>query len=227
MKNSLEVIYEDNHIIVVIKPINIPSQGDKSGDIDMLTIVKSYLKEKYNKPGDVYLGLVHRLDRMVSGLMVFAKTSKAASRISKDIRENNFKKRYYAIVCGTLSGSGLLENYLIKNEKLNKSRVVDNIKDSKLAILEYNVLKNFVYKNSNVSLVDINLKTGRHHQIRVQFANIFHPLYGDTKYNNKKVSENISLFSYYLSFFHPTKDEYLEFKIDICDNKYLNEIWRC
>lgn len=215
---NLKILYEDNHIIVVVKPAGIPVQQDKTSDLDMLTIIKAYLKEKYNKPGNVYLGLVHRLDRMVGGVMVFAKTSKAASRISEYIRQKNVKKRYLAIVNGKMDITGEkieLRNYLIKNERLNMSRVVDkSVKGSKESILEYKVLKTFKYNNKDYSLVDIDLHTGRHHQIRVQFANIGHPLYGDIKYGNKinKVGQNLALFSYYLSFFHPTKDEYLEFE---------------
>lgn len=215
---DLKILYEDNHIIVVVKNPGIPVQADKTGDMDMLTIIKEYIKEKYKKPGNVYLGLVHRLDRMVGGVMVFAKTSKAASRISEYIRQKNVKKKYFAIVNGYLPISDnniKLNDYLVKNERLNMSRVVEKgYKGSKEAILEYKVLKNFEYNGKKYSLVDIDLHTGRHHQIRVQFANIGHPLYGDIKYGQKinKVGQNLALFSYYLSFFHPTKDEYLEFK---------------
>ena len=228
---KLNIIYEDNHIIVVEKPVNIPSQGDKTEDVDMLTLIKAYLKEKYNKPGNVYLGLVHRLDRMVGGVMVFAKTSKAASRISEYIRQKNVKKRYLAVVNGILPVSDKkieLRNYLLKNERLNMSKVVNkDTKGSKEAILEYKVIKNFEYNNKKYSLVDIDLHTGRHHQIRVQFANIGHPLYGDIKYGQKinKVGQNLALFSYYLSFFHPTKDEYLEFKFMPNELEKRDKIW--
>lgn len=234
LKNqNLNILYEDNHIIVVIKPAGIPVQQDKSGDLDLVTIIKKYLKEKYNKPGEVYLGLVHRLDRMVGGVMVFAKTSKAASRISNYIRQKNFKKKYYAIVNGKLeinSKKILLNNYLVKNERLNMSRVCSkNTKNAKEAILEYSVVSNFKYNSREYSKVDINLLTGRHHQIRVQFSHILHPLYGDIKYGNKinKVGQNIALWSYYLSFFHPTKDEYLEFTY--YPQEYINhdKIWEC
>ena len=140
---NLKVIYEYNHIIVVEKPVNIPSQGDKTGDIDMLTLIKDYIKEKYNKPGNVYLGLVHRLDRPVGGVMVFAKTSKAASRLSEEIRLKEFKKTYLVIVNGKMeSKSGTLEDYLLKNERNNMSKVVkEGTKNSKLAVLDYEVLK--------------------------------------------------------------------------------------
>ncbi len=228
---DLKILYEDNHIIVVVKPAGIPVQQDKTSDLDMLTIIKAYLKEKYNKPGNVYLGLVHRLDRMVGGVMVFAKTSKAASRISEYIRQKNVKKRYLAIVNGKMDVTGKtveLKDYLIKNERLNMSRVVDkSVKGSKESTLEYKVIKNFKYNNKEYSLVDIDLHTGRHHQIRVQFANISHPLYGDIKYGNKinKVGQNLALFSYYLSFFHPTKDEYLEFKFLPNQLEKKDKIW--
>lgn len=228
---DLKILYEDNHIIVVVKKPGIPTQEDKTGDKDMLTIVKEYIKVKYNKPGNVYLGLVHRLDRMVGGVMVFAKTSKAASRISEYIRQKNVKKRYLAVVNGTLPVSDQkveLRNYLVKNERLNMSRVVDSTtKGSKEAILEYKVLKNFTFNGKDYSLVDIDLHTGRHHQIRLQFANIGHPLYGDIKYGQKvnKVGQNLALFSYYLSFFHPTKDEYLEFEFKPTELEKRDKIW--
>ena len=228
---DLKILYEDNHIIVVIKEPGIPVQEDKTGDLDMLTIIKKYIKEKYNKPGNVYLGLVHRLDRMVGGVMVFAKTSKAASRISEYIRQKNVKKRYLAVVNGILPVSDKkieLRNYLLKNERLNMSKDVNkDTKGSKEAILEYKVIKNFEYNNKKYSLVDIDLHTGRHHQIRVQFANIGHPLYGDIKYGQKinKVGQNLALFSYYLSFFHPTKDEYLEFKFMPNELEKRDKIW--
>lgn len=138
---KLNIIYEDNHIIVVEKPVNIPSQGDKTGDIDMLTLIKQYIKQKYNKPGEVYLGLVHRLDRPVGGVMVFAKTSKAAARLSEQVRVKEFKKKYLVIVDGKMENKeGTLEDYLLKNEKLNMSKVVkEGTKNSKLAKLDYEV----------------------------------------------------------------------------------------
>ncbi|MDD2376198.1 MAG: RluA family pseudouridine synthase [Clostridia bacterium] len=218
--NKLHIVYEDNHIIVVIKPCNIPVQADKSGDIDMLTMVKLYIKDKYNKPGEVYLGLVHRLDRMVGGLVVFAKTSKAASRLSEYIRNREFKKKYMAVVNGTISGSSELKDFLIKDERINMSRVVtSNVNGSKEAILVYNTISNFKYNNKDYSLVNIDLKTGRHHQIRVQLANAGYPLYGDIKYGQKinKVGQNLALWACYLSFYHPTKDEYLEFNSNPMD----------
>ena len=157
--NKLNVIYEDNHIIVVEKEPNIPSQADKTGDIDMLTLVKQYVKEKYNKPGEVYIGLVHRLDRPVGGIMVFARTSKAASRLSEQIRNKTFKKKYLAVVDGKFENKkGSLEDYLYKDERNNISKVVSKEKkNSKLAKLDYEVL-NYDDKR-NLSLVKINLHT--------------------------------------------------------------------
>ncbi len=155
----MKVLYEDNHIIVVEKEPNIPSQADKTGDIDMLTLVKQYVKEKYNKPGEVYIGLVHRLDRPVGGIMVFARTSKAASRLSEQIRNKNFKKKYLAVVDGKFENKkGSLEDYLYKDERNNISKVVSKEKkNSKLAKLDYEVL-NYDDKR-NLSLVKINLHT--------------------------------------------------------------------
>lgn len=168
---NLKVIYEDNHIIVVEKPVNVPSQQDKTNDIDMLTIIKQYLKEKYNKPGNVYLGLIHRLDRPVGGVMVFAKTSKAAARLSEQVRNKEFKKKYLAIVDGKIeNGSGALEDYLLKNERTNTSKVVkEGTKNAKYAKLEYEVIA--YNEETDLSLVKVTLHTGRHHQIRLQFAN--------------------------------------------------------
>lgn len=215
---DIKILYEDNHLLVVVKPAGIPSQADKTGDVDMLTLLKEYIKEKYNKPGEVYLGLVHRLDRMTSGIMVFARTSKAASRLSKNIREGDFKKRYIATVNGYMNRNEknvLLENYLTKNEKTNTSRVCKKEdKNAKLASLNYSVIDNFKYNEKDYSYIDVKLNTGRHHQIRVQMSNIGHSLYGDLKYGTRenKKRENLALFAYRLTFFHPTKDEVMEFK---------------
>lgn len=196
---NLKVIYEDNHIIVVEKPANIPSQGDKTGDLDMLTIIKAYLKEKYNKPGNVYLGLVHRLDRPVGGVMVFAKTSKAAARLSEQVREKVFKKKYLVIVNGKFEEKkGTLKDYLLKNERLNKSRVVEEgTKNSKYAELDYEVLK--YDKEQNLSLLKIDLHTGRHHQIRVQLSSRDHSIYGDAKYNGRGSARQLYLWAYELT----------------------------
>ncbi len=210
--NDLNVLYEDNHIIVVVKPVNIPSQGDKTGDIDMLTIIKDYLVKKYNKPGDAYLGLVHRLDRPTGGVMVFAKTSKAASRLSEQVRNHEIKKSYLAIVDGKMeSKSGTFKDYLLKNEKTNTSKVVpENTKNAKLAELDYEVVK--YNEEINMSVVKVDLHTGRHHQIRVQFASRGHSLNGDQKYGTRGRGKQLCLWAYKLSFVHPTTKEELVFE---------------
>ena len=211
-KIKLNVIYEDNHIIVVEKPVNIPSQGDKTGDIDMLTIIKQYLKEKYNKPGNVYLGLVHRLDRPVGGVMVFAKTSKAAARLSEQVREKIFRKKYLVIVNGKFKDNkGVLEDYLLKNEKTNMSRVVtEETKSAKYAKLDYEVLK---YDSElNLSVLRIKLYTGRHHQIRVQLSSRGHSIYGDQKYGGRGHGKQICLWAYELTIQHPITKEDMTFK---------------
>lgn len=211
-KIKLNVIYEDNHIIVVEKPVNIPSQGDKTGDIDMLTIIKQYLKEKYNKPGNVYLGLVHRLDRPVGGVMVFAKTSKAAARLSEQVREKIFRKKYLVIVNGKFKDNkGVLEDYLLKNEKTNMSIVVtEETKSAKYAKLDYEVLK---YDSElNLSVLRINLYTGRHHQIRVQLSSRGHSIYGDQKYGGRGHGKQICLWAYELTIQHPITKEDMTFK---------------
>ena len=208
----LEVLYEDNHIIVVKKQPNIPSQADKTEDIDMLTIIRKYLKEKYNKPGNVYLGLVHRLDRPVGGVMVFAKTSKAASRLSDQIREKVFKKKYLAVVDGKFENrAGTLEDYLYKDERNNMSKVVNKEKkNAKFAKLDYEVLTYNEIKN--LSLVKVNLHTGRHHQIRVQLANAGHSIFGDQKYGTRGKGKQIALWAYELTIQHPVSKEEMTFK---------------
>lgn len=205
---NLKVIYEDNHIIVVEKIPNIPSQADKTGDIDMLTLVKNYIKEKHNKPGNVYLGLVHRLDRPVGGVMIFAKTSKAASRLSDQVREKVFKKEYIAVVDGKFEPrNGTLENYLYKDERNNISKVVNpEKKNAKFAKLDYEVITYNEVKD--LSLVKVNLHTGRHHQIRVQLSNFGHSIFGDQKYGTRGKGKQIALWAYELSIIHPiTKKE--------------------
>ena len=209
---NLKVIFEDNHIIVVEKPVNIPSQADKTGDIDMLTIIKAYLKEKYNKPGNVYLGLVHRLDRPVGGVMVFAKTSKSAGRLSNQVREKQFQKTYLVIVNGKMENQkGTLQDYLLKNEKTNISKVVkEGTKNSKLAILDYEVLK--YDEELNLSVLKIKLHTGRHHQIRVQLSSRNHSIYGDQKYGGRGHGKQICLWAYELTIQHPITKEEMAFK---------------
>ena len=209
---KLKVIYEDNHIIVVEKIPNVPSQSDKTGDIDMLTMVKQYIKEKYNKPGNVYLGLVHRLDRPVGGIMIFAKTSKAASRLSDQVREKVFKKKYLAVVDGKIENkSGTLEDYLYKDERNNISKLVNkDKKNAKLAKLDYDVIKYDEVKK--LSLVKVNLHTGRHHQIRVQLSNFGHSIFGDQKYGTRGQGKQIALWAYELTINHPITKEEMTFK---------------
>ena len=215
----INVIYEDNHLLVVEKPINIPTQEDNTKDKDLLTILKKYIKEKYNKPGNVYLGLVHRLDRPVGGIMVFARTSKAASRLSEQVRNKTFKKTYNAVVIGDIENTGKLKDNLLKDEKRN---IVKVDKNGKEAILNFKKLN---YKN-NMSLVEINLETGRSHQIRVQMANHGYPLFGDQKYNKTaKVGEQIALFAKKIEFVHPTTNELLTFELDL-PNRYPFTIFK-
>lgn len=203
----INILYEDNHILVVEKPINVPIQADDSKDIDFLTILKQYIKEKYKKPGNVYLGLVHRLDRPVGGVMVFAKTSKAASRLSEQVRNHTFQKQYYAVIENDIDKQGKYHDYLLKDSKTNMTTVNKNGKE---AILTFEKVK--YNKENNLALVKINLETGRSHQIRVQFSHHGHPLYGDQRYNkNAKVGEQIALYATELSFVHPTTKEQLTF----------------
>ncbi len=212
------ILYEDNHIIVCYKEKGILSQADNTQSLDMLTILKSYIKEKYQKPGNVYLGLVHRLDRNTDGVMIFAKTSKAASRLSLDIKNNNFHKSYLAIVEGNLSGKKTLKDMLYYDEK-NKKAYIKNTKDSKEAILEYEVLAS----KNNMSLLKINLKTGRHHQIRCQLSNVGHPIVGDIKYGSHiQMGNSYLLTAYELTFMHPTKKQKMTFKY-LPNDKYFDD----
>ncbi len=211
---DLKIIYEDNHIIVVEKIPNIPSQADKTNDIDMLTIIKEYIKEKYNKPGNVYLGLIHRLDRPVGGVMVFAKTSKSAARLSEQVRNKTFKKTYLTVVNGELKEpKGIFEDYLLKNERNNISKVVqEGTKNAKYAKLDYEVIK---YNSQiNLSVLKINLHTGRHHQIRVQLSSRNHSIYADHKYGTRGRGKQIALWAYSLQIIHPiTKQELIFYSI--------------
>ncbi len=215
---DLNILYEDNHIIVVVKPFNVLSQGDDTNDRDMLTIIKEYLKEKYNKPGNVYLGLVHRLDRPVGGVMVFAKTSKAASRLSELVRIGALHKNYLAIVHGKTLDKELLVDKISKDEKTNNSYIdLENGKESKL------IYKTLYYdKDKDLSLVDVDLMTGRHHQIRLQMSNRGFPLYGDQRYGLGEKAQ-IALFAYKLKFIHPVTKEEMEFKY-LPDWEILKEV---
>ncbi len=206
----IEVLYEDNHVLVVKKPANIPVQADNTKDLDLLTLGKEYLKEKYNKPGNVYLGLVHRLDRPVGGVMIFAKTSKAASRLSESIRNKDFDKVYLAVLDGIPNKqSDTLVDYLYKDTKTNMVSVT-NASRGKKAILHYNVLST----SNGKALVEIHLETGRPHQIRVQFASRNTPLVGDQRYNKNTKKVQIALWAYSLTFPHPTTKERMTIQKD-------------
>ncbi len=210
---KINILYEDNHLLVVEKPINIPVQEDITKDNDLLTILKKYIKLKENKPGNVYLGLIHRLDRPVGGIMVFAKTSKAASRLNEQIKNNYFKKKYYAVIENKINQTGTLIDYLEKDEKTNTTKVSSKGKES---ILNYKLIKT----KDNLNLIEINLITGRSHQIRVQFSSRNNPLYGDAKYNkNYEKDSQIALFAYDLIFIHPTLKKEMHFKLEL-PNRY-------
>ena len=202
MKNEvkLNVLYEDNHVLCVEKPCNIPVQEDDSHDEDLLSICKQYLKEKYNKPGNVYCGLVHRLDRPVGGVMVFAKTSKGASRLSDSVRTHKLEKEYLAILDGVPNKkSDTLVDYLVKDQKRNMVTTTTPDKGKK-CILHYDTIATI----NNQTLVHIKLETGRSHQIRVQFASRNLPLVHDQRYNKHTTKGQIALYAYRLTFPHPT-----------------------
>ena len=212
MKNSgIKIIYEDNHLLVVEKPVNILSQGDDTGDPDLLTLLKQDIKQRYNKPGNVYLGLVHRLDRPVGGVMVFAKTSKAAARLTEQLKSGEFVRTYLALIHGQPSKpKATLVHYLLKDRKTNTvSAVKENVKGAQIAILDYEVLG----YHQKLSVVKVNLRTGRPHQIRVQFATLGHPLFGDQRYGSKvnRPGQPIGLWSYEISCLHPITKERISF----------------
>lgn len=204
----MKIIYEDNHLLVVEKPVNIPMQEDSSKDLDLLNMAKQYLKDKYHKPGNVYLGLIHRLDRPVGGLCVFAKTSKAASRLSEQIRQKQFEKQYLAVVeDNNLKQTDCFVDKLLKDYKTNMVKVDSKGKE---ATLKYEAIK----RKDNLALVKITLISGRSHQIRVQFSSRNHPLWGDQRYNKKaQIGQQIALYSYLISFNHPISNERLTFTL--------------
>lgn len=209
--SQIPILHEDNHLLVVVKPPNLLSQGDSTGDPDLLTLMKEYIRDKYNKPGNVYLGLVHRLDRPVGGVMVFAKTSKAASRLAEQIEAGDFERSYLAIVEGhPHSTKGTLRDYLLKDSKTNVVKVVKpGLAGAKEATLDYEVLD----MSSNLSLVRIRLRTGRSHQIRVQMAELGHPLLGDQRYGPRSNErQQIALWAERIAINHPTSKERLEFR---------------
>ena len=207
---ELIILYEDNHIIVVLKPQNIACCPDESGDDNLFDCIKRYIKDKYSKPGNVFLGLVHRLDRPTGGVMVYAKTSKAAARLSEQLKGGGFEKKYLAVLCGTLQKkSGTLENYLRKNSVNNMVYVCTQTEEgAKFASLDYNVLQEV----GTLSLADIKLHTGRTHQIRVQMAAMNAPVYGDMRYGGEHaVKGRLALWAYSLSFPHPVTGERLRY----------------
>ena len=216
--DDLFVLYEDNHLIVIVKPQNVPSQSDITGDDDMLSRVKRYIKEKYNKPGEAFVGLVHRLDRPTGGIMVFAKNSKTASRLSEQIKNNEMQKTYYAVTTKVPPlKKGTLVNYLKKDEKNNIVKIVPQSEQGvKRAELSYQVLQT----EGDFALVEVKLITGRSHQIRVQFAGINCPLYGDNKYgkDKSKITKNLGLWAGRLEFIHPTTKQKMTFACPPLEN---------
>ena len=211
---DIPILYEDNHLLVIDKPAGLLSQEDHTGDPDVLNLCKQYIKKKYNKPGKVWMGLVHRLDRPVSGLMVLARTSKAASRLSEEIRNHNIDKIYWAMVEGRTPMQATLEHHLAKDRHSNNVKAYRSAKSfTKPAKLHYKTLK----QNANYSLVEVELITGRSHQIRVQFAEEGFPLWGDYRYGeeNSRNGKELGLRAVQLSFKHPTKKEIMEFKAPV------------
>lgn len=202
------VVYEDNHLLVVIKPPNLLTQADKTGDDDLLSQMKRYIKDKYQKPGDVYLGLVHRMDRPVGGLLCLARTSKAAARLSKQVSAHEMAREYLAIVEGNLPPGGTLRHYLIKDEAQNiVSAVTEGTKGSQLAILHFDRID----QRENTSLCHILLETGRAHQIRVQLASSGYPLVFDAKYGQGTSGKQIALWGAKLTLTHPTLGKQMTF----------------
>lgn len=219
----MTVVYEDNHIIIVNKNSSEIVQGDKTGDTPLSDIIKQYLKEKYNKPGNVFVGVTHRLDRPVSGLVIFAKTSKALSRLNEMFKNSEVKKTYWAIVKNyPKQEEGELTHYLVRNEKQNKSYTYDKeIKNSKKAVLHYKLLSH----SENYYLLEIDLKTGRHHQIRCQLAKIGCPIKGDLKYGFPRSNPDgsISLHARKVSFVHPVSKEFIQVEAPVPnDNLWIS-----
>lgn len=206
---SYQILYEDNHLLVVEKPVNMPVQEDRSQDLDLLSLAKEDIKTRYQKPGNVYLALLHRLDRPVGGAIVFAKTSKAASRMADLFRRREVERRYLAVVRGkVVQKKGTLVNYLWKDRKKNIVYAVEaGAKGAKRAVLHYRLLAH----SKDLSLLEVTLETGRPHQIRVQLKEMGHPLYGDQKYGTSlnQRGEQLALWSYKLSFIHPVRKKKL------------------
>ena len=220
----MTVVYEDNHIIIVNKTASEIVQGDKTGDTPLSETVKQYLKEKYQKPGNVFIGVTHRLDRPVSGLVVFAKTSKALSRLNEMFKNSEVRKTYWAVVKNSpRQQEGELLNYLVRNEKQNKSYAYDKeVAGSKKAILHYRLIG----KSQNYYLLEIDLKTGRHHQIRCQLANIGCPIKGDLKYGARRSNPDgsISLLARKIEFVHPVSKEKIYAEAPLPDDRLWREM---
>lgn len=219
----MNVIYEDNHIILVNKACSEIVQGDKTGDIPLSETVKQYIKEKYHKPGNVFLGVTHRLDRPVSGLVLFARTSKALSRLNEMFKAKDIKKTYWAIVKNQPPAlAGELVHWLVRNEKQNKSYAYDReVKNSKKAILDYKVIG----RSERYFLLEINLQTGRHHQIRCQLAKIGCPIKGDLKYGSSRSNPDgsICLHARRIEFIHPVSKEKMSFEAPLPESA----LWNC
>ena len=209
---DLIILHEDNHIIVVLKPQNVPTCEDESKDENMLSMIKEYIRVTYNKQGNVYLGLVHRLDRPTGGVMVFAKSSKAAARLSEQLQNGEFEKRYFAVLAGIpKEEKATLTHYMKKNSVNNMVYLCSPTESgAKYAELEYTVLET----QNDLALADVRLHTGRSHQIRVQMNAIGTPVYGDMRYGGEKAKKGyLSLWAYYLSFIHPVSKEKMVFRV--------------
>lgn len=223
--DDINIVYEDNHILVVVKPHNIPTQQDITGDMDMLTLLKEYLVKTYNKPGEAYLGLVHRLDRPTGGVMVFAKTSKAAARLSEQIKDNTMEKAYLAVVDGVMKDKqGKLVHYLKKNSATNNVIIVPEMTvGAKRAELDYKILE----EKNNVGLIRVKLVTGRSHQIRVQLASQRCSIMADVRYGKKRsIPMDMGLWAYELKLVHPTTKDIMAFRVapdkEVLPWKYFN-----
>ncbi len=215
----INVVYEDNHVIVAVKPPNMLSQADKTKDADILSMVKEYIKVKYNKPGNVYVGLVHRLDRPVGGLMVFARTSKAAARLSAQMREHEMGREYLCVTEGQVKDKFTLINYLIQNERMNRVMVCDaDERGAQEAILHGHCLS----RKGGLSLCSLRLETGRKHQIRVQMKEMGAPLWGDHRYGHGIPGQQIALWGYKLTFEHPTTKNIMTFQHLPCGSVWNN-----
>ena len=210
---NIPILYEDNHLLVVQKPCNMPTQGDASGDLDLLSYCKQDLKKRYNKPGEAYLGLVHRLDRPVGGVVCLAKTSKAAKRLSDQLRTRQMHREYLAIVHGEpRQARATLENYLLKDSKKNQVRVVPSYAEwAKYASLGYELAA--AKRKQGLSMLRVQLNTGRAHQIRVQLSAAGYPIWGDQKYGSdtSAVGQQIALWAHKLTLLHPTTKAQMKF----------------